>query len=126
MKEKVGHRIRVLRENKGFSQEDVADKINVSRAAYERMENGKSNSWASHLEQLCSFFEVSPEYFVRDDEKNMQHNENQKGGFSLQNNGSIKTLNNLSEKLIEQYELRIQEKDKLIQLLEEKLRKKTS
>ena len=86
------------------------------------MENGKSNSWASHLEQLSSFFEVSPEYFVQDEEKSVQNNENPSGGMQLQNNGTIKTLNTLSEIIIEQYELRLQEKDKIISLLEEKLK----
>lgn len=122
MKEKVGQRIKTLRERRGHSQEEVADSIHVSRATYERMENGKSNSWASHLEQLSSFFEVSPEYFVQDEEKSVQNNENPSGGMQLQNNGTIKTLNTLSEKIIEQYELRLQEKDKIISLLEEKLK----
>ncbi|MAC95058.1 MAG: transcriptional regulator [Flavobacteriales bacterium] len=122
MKEKVGQRIKTLRERRGHSQEEVADSIHVSRATYERMENGKSNSWASHLEQLSSFFEVSPEYFVQDEEKSVQNNENPSGGMQLQNNGTIKTLNTLSEIIIEQYELRLQEKDKIISLLEEKLK----
>ncbi len=122
MKEKVGQRIKTLRERRGHSQEEVADSIHVSRATYERMENGKSNSWASHLEQLSSFFEVSPEYFVQYEEKSVQNNENPSGGMQLQNNGTIKTLNTLSEIIIEQYELRLQEKDKIISLLEEKLK----
>lgn len=117
MKEKIGKRIRKLRVQKGFSQEEVAEKLHISRSAYERMETGKSNTWASQLENLSGLFEVTPEYFVQG-EKNVQHNEKQNGGMSLQNNGKIKNLNNLSdEKLIEQFQLRLKEKDELIEVL---------
>jgi hypothetical protein len=47
-------------------------------------------------------------------------NQNQKGGHSK--NAYI--INQLSEKLIEQYEKRLEEKDKLINTLSEKLKKK--
>lgn len=123
MKEKVGKRIKSLREQKGLSQEELADNLNISRSAYERMENGKSNSWATHLEQLSTFFEVEPEYFLQNDDKNVQHIENFNGGLAFQNS-KIKTLNALSEKLIEQYdarceqyEARLKEKDEIILLL---------
>jgi len=46
-------------------------------------------------------------------------NQNQQGGQS--NNAYI--INQLSEKLIEQYEKRLKESEKLIRLLEEKLEK---
>lgn len=114
MKVQVGERLKKLREVKGYSQEEVADGLHISRSAYERMENGKSHTWASQLENLATFFEVSPEYFVKET-PNEQNNQDQKGGIALQNNGTINTINYLSEKLIEQYEKRIA-------MLEERLR----
>ncbi len=113
MKEKVAKRIKKLRELRGFSQEDIADRLNISRSAYERMENGKSQSWATHLANLADVFEVSPEYFVKEDTQ-VQNNESQEGGLSLQNNGTINTINYLSEKLIEQYEKRIEYLERLL------------
>lgn len=107
MKDKVAKRIKNLREVKGISQEEIADRLNISRSAYERMENGKSQSWATHLVSLADFFDVSPEYFVKE-ESQEQNNDKQNGGIALQNNGTINTINYLSEKLIEQYEKRIQ------------------
>lgn len=86
---------------------EIADRLNISRSAYERMENGKSQSWATHLESLAEFFHVRPEYFVKEASQE-QNNEKQKGGIALQNNGSKTTINYLSEKLIEQYEKRIE------------------
>lgn len=65
MKEKVGKRIKTLRNTNGYSQEEVAKKLNISRSAYERMESGKSNSWGCHLEKLSEIFEVEPKYFVQ-------------------------------------------------------------
>lgn len=53
IKETVAKRIKGLREQKGFSQEEIADRLNISRSAYERMENGKSQSWATHLGSLA-------------------------------------------------------------------------
>lgn len=56
MKAKVGKRIRKLRLERGFSQEDLAEQLNISRSAYERIENGKSNSWATQLENISTIF----------------------------------------------------------------------
>lgn len=55
MKDKVAKRIKNLRQAKGISQEEIADRLNISRSAYERMENGKSHSWATHLVGLAVF-----------------------------------------------------------------------
>ncbi len=120
MKTQVGKRIRNLRESRGFSQEELADRLNISRSAYERIENGKSNSWAAQLEKLSEIFEVAPEYFLKKD-SNEQANHSQSGGIALQNNGNIKTINNLSDKLIEQFELRLKEKDVIIRDLKKQL-----
>ena len=103
MKETVAKRIKGIREQKGFSQEEIADRLNISRSAYERMENGKSQSWATHLGSRAEVFEVTPEYFVKES-PNKQENNEQQGGLALQNNGTINTINYLSKKLVEQYE----------------------
>jgi len=50
-------------------------------------------------------------------------NKGQKGGMAFQYIGSIDTVNSISDKLIEQFEKRIQEKDEIITLLREQLKK---
>tara|TARA_B110000093_G_C12654356_1_gene279562 strand:+ start:32 stop:322 length:291 start_codon:yes stop_codon:yes gene_type:complete len=80
MKEVVAKRIKGLRELRGFSQEEIADRLHISRSAYERIENGKSQSWATHLGSLVEVFEVTPEYFVKEETQ-------------VQNNGTINTIN---------------------------------
>lgn len=98
----VGNKLKKLRKNKNFSQEEMADYLNISQSAYARMENGESHSWASHINDICRIFEIAPEELVK--REDIVINNNQQGG-----GGSIQIVNQLSEKLIEQYEERIKE-----------------
>lgn len=109
----VGKKIQVLRKQKGLSQEQVADYIKVSQPVYTRIENGIGTSWAIYINNICSFFDITPEELVENKTKVIQENIDQKGGVAVnQNLGTIE----LSDKLIEQYERRLQEKDELIEL----------
>ncbi len=113
----IGKKLRELRKQKGFSQEQVADSLYISQSAYARIENGESHSWANHINQLCEVFEITPEELVTSD--NVIVNNNQQGGNST--NGVV--INQLSEKLIEQYENRIEEYKQTIKELKEQLAK---
>ena len=107
----VGNKLKKLRKNKNFSQEDMADYLNISQSAYARMENGESHSWASHINDICRVFEISPEELVKSE--SVVINNNQQGGSS--NNAIV--IDQLSEKLIEQYEERIKELKEVIENL---------
>ena len=110
MTNNVAEKIKRLRKSKGFSQDDMAEKMHISQSAYARIENGESHSWAAHIEKLSDILEVKPEDFLTDETNNLeQENTDQKGGMAFQFVGTINTINNLSEKLIEQYEERIKE-----------------
>lgn len=106
MTSSVAEKIKRLRKSKGLSQEELAERLNISQSAYARMEKGESNSWINHLEKLSEVFEIRPEEFVSDHTNNFS-NLDQLGDFAFQNVGTINTINTLSEKLIEQYEARI-------------------
>jgi len=115
----VANKIRNLRKAKGYSQEEVAERLSISQSAYARIERGESHSWAAHLEKLSEIFEVKPEELLSDDSNNF-NNQEQKGGMAFQFVGTINTINSLSEKLIEQYEVRITElKEEVTSLKEE-------
>ena len=115
----VANKIRNLRKAKGYSQEEVAERLSISQSAYARIERGESHSWAAHLEKLSEIFEVKPEELLSDDSNNF-NNQEQKGGMAFQFVGTINTINSLSEKLIEQYEVRIAElKEEVTSLKEE-------
>jgi len=109
----VANKLKTLRKQKNWSQEEVAHKLNISQSAYGRIEKGESNSWASNIEPICKIYEIQPEDLLK--QENIIVNQNQKGG-----NGAF-IINQLSEKLIEQYEIRLQEKDKEIANLKNKL-----
>ena len=110
----IGKKLRDIRKQKGWSQEQVADSLYLSQSAYARIESGESCSWANNIEQICKVFEITPEELIKD-EQGIVINHNQQGG-----GGYIQIVNQLSEKLIEQYEERIRELKETISLLKGK------
>jgi len=55
----VVKKIRKLRELKGYSQEYIASKMNISQRSYSRIEKGEINLHLSKLSQICEILEVS-------------------------------------------------------------------
>ncbi len=106
----VAEKIKRFKKSKGFSQDDMAEKLHISQSAYARIESGESSSWIHHVEKLSEIFEIKPESFLTDETNNLeQENTDQKGGMAFQFVGTINTINSLSEKIIEVYEERIKE-----------------
>lgn len=60
------HNIRVLREKIGFSQQQVAEVVNVSQQAVARWENGLAKPRADLLPQLASLFQCTIDELFRD------------------------------------------------------------
>lgn len=110
----VANKLKILRKKRDWSQEEVAHRLHISQSAYGRIEKGESSSWAVHLEAICALYDVSPEELVKQDSVIINQN-NKKGN----NNGTV--INLISEKLIEQFEIRIKEKETYINELEKKL-----
>lgn len=110
MNAQIGNKIRRLRENKGFSQEDMAEKLQISRSAYSRIESGETNSWVNHIEKLCKELDMKVEDLLINSDNNI--NNNQDNASAVQANTQQDThitINHLSEKVIELYEERIAE-----------------
>ena len=61
-------KLRKLREEKGLSQYELADKIFVSRSAIAKWENGFGMPSIESIEILCEFFGVTKEYLLQEDE----------------------------------------------------------
>ena len=57
---KVGMEIRNLRESKGLTQEQLADKINVSKSRVSNWEQGINRPDADILADICRALHVSP------------------------------------------------------------------
>ncbi|ANF61444.1 helix-turn-helix domain-containing protein [[Haemophilus] ducreyi] len=56
----IFEKIRSLRKNHNLSQEEIADKINLSVSGYRKIENGKSRINHKRLEQIAEALEVPP------------------------------------------------------------------
>ena len=112
---KVGNRIKSLRIEKGYSTDFVADKLGISEQTYRKYESDKNSPDLNALEKIAqtlgkNFLDLLPENILF-------NNNEQKGGLAVTQN--LGTINNLSEKLIDQYEKRINEKDDIIKKLKE-------
>lgn len=57
----------MLRKTAGLSQDDLAEKINVSRQAISRWENGTALPDALNVLQLSKMFHVTTDYLLNDD-----------------------------------------------------------
>ena len=59
-------KLQILRKNKGFTQESLADKLGVSRQAVAKWESGQIYPDISNLIQLSELMSVSVDYLVKD------------------------------------------------------------
>lgn len=120
----IGKRIRKYREEKGISQEELAEKLHISRSTYQRIENGETNSWVNHIQNICTSLEVSVEDILKPEEGYTQINKENSANENSSNNMIQNQTNNYntSEKLIEQYEERIEELKLQVKELKEEIK----
>lgn len=64
---KLQDKIIECRKANGWSQEDLADKLNVSRQAISRWENGTALPDAQNILQISRLFRVTTDYLLNDD-----------------------------------------------------------
>lgn len=55
----LGKKIRLLRHQRGWSQEDVAKRLDISIPAFSKIETGITDINLSRLEQIARLFELS-------------------------------------------------------------------
>lgn len=99
----IGKRIRTFREDKGFSQEELAEKLHISRSTYQRIENGETNSWINHIENICHSLEVNLDDILKPEEGYTQINKENSANENSSNNMIQNQTNNynISEKMLE-------------------------
>ena len=64
---KLSDKILKLRKQNGMSQEELAEKLDVSRQAISRWEVGSAQPDASNILQLSKLFGVTADYLLNDD-----------------------------------------------------------
>lgn len=65
IKKVVGARIRDLRNGRGWSQEELADKANVSRSFMGEIERGQASATIESLEKITNALEITLEDLFR-------------------------------------------------------------
>ena len=68
---RIGQKISACRKKRGMSQEDLAERIGVSRQAVSRWETGESVPDVEKIKALCRIFEVSADYLLFDEKKEL-------------------------------------------------------
>lgn len=62
--EKYVRRIRELREDHDFTQNQIAEYLGTSQTMYSRYERGANELPIHHLVALCKFYHVSADYIL--------------------------------------------------------------
>ena len=62
----IADRIQYLRKQKGYSQEELADKVGVSRQAVSKWESGASDPSTTNLMALAKLFGVTAEEILKE------------------------------------------------------------
>lgn len=70
----IGEKIRKIRTIKGYSQDYVSSKLNISQAAYSEIENGKTNINIERLKDIAKVFEVDVNDLLSFDENQIYNN----------------------------------------------------
>ncbi len=64
---KLHEKIFMLRKQSGMSQEEAADRLNISRQAISRWENGTAQPSANNIVEISKLFGVTTDYLLNDD-----------------------------------------------------------
>ena len=67
----VNEKIRKIREAKDWSQEQMAEKLNMSLNGYAKIERGESKIYLDKLEQIAQVFDIDVVELMQSDGKNI-------------------------------------------------------
>lgn len=101
----VGKNIRRLRQKKGWTLVQIADKVQVSVPAFSKIETGPTDINMSRLKQLADIFGVSVMEILYDEGENPQDELHETvAKLKEQIQEKEETVNKLQKKLIDLYE----------------------
>jgi transcriptional regulator with XRE-family HTH domain len=110
----IGEKIRKIRSLKGYTQDYVADMLEMSQNNYSKIELGEVRVSTDMLERISQIFDLRPEDVITFDEKFIFNNHNTLNDHSHM----VNVQNGLSSKERELYEALLKEKESKIVLLE--------
>ena len=111
----IGTKLKKIREQKRFSQREIADRLGISQKTYSNIESDKSNITIDKLAELSKILEFDAIDLLKENDI-IFHQKNEKESF----NGIIHH-HAYPKELIEQYKAQIQQLKEMVQLLKEQL-----
>lgn len=113
-----GEKIRLIREMRGFSQENVAAKVGIAQNAYSRIETNQSKLEAGMLNKIAEVLGVSPMDILSSQPAiiNFQSNKGTQQSFGYVEN-VIAGQKELFEKMLENKDQEIARLNKIIEKL---------
>lgn len=113
---RIGTKLARLRRQKGFSQDEIATKLNVSQPAYHKWETGVTKPTNEHIIKICEVFEIDLEDLL--DDPGYIISNNTFGGSNIVNQqiDSIANVHINSPELIQSLINNQQEMSKLIEI----------
>lgn len=130
MHTQVVEKIKKLRREKGIEPKIMADKLNISISAYNKLEAGKTMSWAKYINEILNELDLSAEEFFKDISNGINI-VNRKGSFGgnihvenlfAENKDKSKKIEELYEERLKDSDKRLDDKDKIIEELKEILK----
>lgn len=86
---KIGFNIRKIRESKGFSQDYMANVLDISQASYARLENEDTKVTVDRLYKIAEILETNIIDFFDADRITIQSQNNYDGSYGLVQNLTI-------------------------------------
>ena len=74
----IGNKIRVLREQKGYSQESLAQELGLTQPSYARLEKQDERISITRLMQIAKVLKTSVAELIDENSKNVIHQSNNK------------------------------------------------
>jgi len=108
---KIGFNIRKIRESKGFSQDYMANVLDISQASYARIENEDTKVTVDRLYKIAEVLDTNIIDFFNTDRMIIQNQNNYEGSYG---NGYVKNLTIENKEI---YEKLLKSKDEQIEVL---------
>ncbi|MBS1487611.1 MAG: helix-turn-helix transcriptional regulator [Bacteroidetes bacterium] len=116
----IGQKIRKLRELRGYSQEYVASKLDMSQNNYSRIELDQVKVNLDRLKDISLVLEIDPIDILNFDERYIFNSvSNNQNGGEVTNNSGIFKEKNISQHLKDEIDYLREENRRLLKLLEQ-------
>ncbi len=112
---RTNEKIKELREEKHWSQEELAEKMHIAPSSYAKIERGETRLTLDRLEQFAEVFDIEISSLIQPSSNSCyQFNENNSSCSIYNNSGTIETTEKEYQAEIEKLQLKLQHKDEII------------